>query len=267
MQGWITLSLLILLDHKRTICQDYRNQKKQELKLFYHQSKPITEIRILQDQKAPDKLEERILLVMWIQLVLFRNQDMLKLLKAKCLTSLTNKLSIHSRAVIKEILSVRVQEIVLELLTVLTLTVATVLEKVQTEESQALLEQTIWNNFLNKIILDKEQWVGTIAINSLKVIKSKAELDLIMKLSHQMLDILMKASLLTVSKTNKNNFYENLLVFKDNNRKETKLTFHSHNNKKWLLSINNKDRVYCMIKLTRRSTAILFRLIDQDAHQ
>jgi hypothetical protein len=68
---------------------------------------------------------------------------MLKLLKAKCLTSLTNKLSIHSRAVIKEILSVRVQEIVLELLTVLTPTEATVLEKVQTEESQALLEQTI----------------------------------------------------------------------------------------------------------------------------
>jgi hypothetical protein len=81
---------LILLDHKRIICQNLRRQENQLYKKkFYLHNKAITKIRISQDQKAHNKEEEK------APLASSRNLDMLRMLKRKCFTNLIEFLKIH----------------------------------------------------------------------------------------------------------------------------------------------------------------------------
>jgi len=191
---------------------------------------------------------------------MLRSRDMLRQLKAKCLTNLIKKHSIHSRVVTKEIWAI---------MPMLVIVLGTLQGKIPIENrikvsKEVLQEEEIWNKpHLKMKSAVKEQWVK-MASNNLKVTRLEAELDLTMKPNHQMLDTLMKTLPLMVSNRNKNKFFVNLLEFKDNNKNKTRSTFHYLSNNPWPFRINKKAKVFYTIKLIHRSMDIPFRLIVQD---
>jgi len=133
MPDWIILSLLIQLDHKRTICQNLNNQdKKVNPTKCYLQNKPITKIRTSNDQKAPVNKDERAP----VPALSLQNPDTHKWPKTKCSNSQTELALIHSKlGMIEEILPVRV----------LIIMGVIVQEIVTIGETRAFQEAMIWN--------------------------------------------------------------------------------------------------------------------------
>lgn len=155
MLGWTILSLLIQLDHKRTTCQNLKNQdKKVNLTKCCLQNKAITKIRTSNDQKAPVNRDERAP----VSALSLPNPDTHKLPKTKCSNNQTEWALIHLKLeMIGEILLVRV----------LIIMGVIVQEIVTIGETRAFQVAMIWNKCKCEVMLvDKERWAEITATNN-----------------------------------------------------------------------------------------------------
>ena len=160
MLDWTILSLLIQLDHKKTTCQNLKNQDKKvnPSTKCYLQNKAITKTKTSHDQKALANKDERA----WAPASSLPNPDTHKLPKTKCFSNQTEHPLIHSKLeMIEEILPVRVL-IIMEVIAPGIVTV---------KKTRAFQAAMTWNKCkCEAMLVGKERWAEITATNNPRAI-------------------------------------------------------------------------------------------------